>query len=84
LKFFSLFICKNTKPIKFKELPQTFFDVDYDLPERDYSILEFNKFLIKNGLLNKSKYILSKIFKNFNYFFYYNQQFIYNNYPTQK
>jgi hypothetical protein len=67
-----------------KEAPQIFFEADYNPSEKDYSILEFNKFLIKNGLLNKSKHTLSKVFRNFNYFFYYNQQFIYKNYPTQK
>ncbi len=84
MKFFSFKFFKNSKSLKTKEIPQKFFETDSNLIERDYPIIEFNKFLIKNGLFTKSKYILSKVFKNFNYFFYYNQQFIYKNYPSQK
>lgn len=84
MKFFIFKSYKNTKKIKNKEEPQRFFDVDYNPYEKDYPLLDFNKFLIKNGLSNKSKYVLSNVFKHFNYFFYYNQEYIYKNYPTQK
>ena len=52
---------------------------DLNLPIRN-----FNLFLIKDGFLIKNKLILSNIFKNLNYFLYYNQHYIYNNYPEQK
>ena len=47
-------------------------------------IHKFNKFLIKDGLLLKSKFTLADVFKNFNFFLYQNTDFIFNSYPTQK
>lgn len=74
---------KNTKQIKIEE-PQLFYEVGYIPYNEDYSVGYFNRFLIKDGLFTKSKCVLSHVFKNFNYFFYYNQQYIYANYPGQK
>ncbi len=83
MKFF--FLIKKSNYTSFKK-PQYDFLNDYIFPEKNFSttIVDFNKFLIKKGLLLKSKYILSTLFKSFNYFFFFKKEFLYINYPTQK
>ena len=73
---------KNPKQIKNKDLQQI--PDNYVPYNEDCSIQYFNKFLIKNGLFTKSKHVLAYVFKNFNYFFYFNKQFLFTNYPDQK
>jgi len=76
---------KNLNQVKNKEIQEIYESDHVFIPyNEDYSVYHFNKFLIKNGLLTKSKYILSLVFKNFNYFLYYNKQFLFKNYPNQK
>jgi hypothetical protein len=81
LKFF---IYNTLKTPTKTPLKQQIKSKKYFLPERDSSICDFNKFLIKNGLSLKSRYLLSDIFKNFNHFFYFNSNFIFKNYQSQR
>lgn len=59
-------------------------DSTYSIVDIDLSINSFSKFLINSGTLIKTKINLSNIFKNINYFIYYNNSYINNNYPEQK
>lgn len=84
MKFFlKIYNENNKKQIENKEVQQ-FSSTSPFFVDTYSTIQEFNKFLIQNGHLLKSKYILSKVFKQFNYFFYYNLSFIFSNYPSQK
>lgn len=86
MKFFlhKFSVNKGLKKIENKEVQPFIESYDYIFHDEDFSIKYFNKFLIKNGLLTKSKYVLSYVFKNFNYFFYSNRNFLFTNYPTQR
>lgn len=86
MKFFlhKFSVNKGLKKIENKEVQPFIESYDYIFHDEDFSIRYFNKFLIKNGLLTKSKYVLSYVFKNFNYFFYSNRNFLFTNYPTQR
>jgi len=48
------------------------------------NIKSFSKFIIQNGCSVKEQSSLKTIFKNFNYLFYYNYDYLYNNYPQIK
>ena len=81
MKFF-LFKFKQNK-IKLNHisnLPDVFFTIgDFNTP-----VNNFSKFLVKGGLLIKTKINLSDVFKNFNYLIYNNVNYILDNYPEQR
>ena len=52
--------------------------------EFESGLRNFIKFLISNGLLIKEKKSIKTILKNFNYFLYYNNDYISINYPNIK
>ena len=86
MKFFFCNLDKNKKQLKTKTslvlLASKYSFVNNDNIQTQ--INDFNKFLINNGLLTKSKLILADVFRNFNFFLYQNTDFIFKNYPTQK
>lgn len=83
MKFFLQKPIKNKNQLKIKNAILINHD-NFNYGVLKYPIHTFNKFLIKNGLLLKNRLVLANILKNFNYYFYYNQEYIYSNYPTQK
>lgn len=85
MKFFSYNFNKNTKQLKTKtDLISLALKYPYIDNNEGTHIHEFNKFLIKDGLLLKSKFTLANVFKNFNFFLYQNTDFLYSSYPAQK
>ena len=79
------FLSKNKQQSKIKTT-HTYNSPDstYNIVDIDLSISSFSKFLINNGTLIKTKINLSDVFKNINYFIYYNSNYINSNYPEQK
>jgi len=81
LKFFyknnkTFFKQKQTNSFKQKQTNLSVLD--------DFKILNFSKFLTKDGKFIKNKLILSDVLKNLNFFLYFNQNYIYNQYPNTK
>lgn len=50
----------------------------------EQNMTDFSKFFLKNGSLIKSKILLGNVLMNFNNFIYFNNNYIFENYPNSK
>lgn len=55
-----------------------------DYNDNNINLNNFTKFIIKNGSLMKEKKSIITVLQNFNYFFYFNYEYIIENYPIIK
>jgi hypothetical protein len=78
LKFFYKNKNINIKGKFFKKFTTT--SMNYS-NSTDNNVKYFTKFIIKGGSLIKEKKSITTIMKNFNFFLYYNYDYIYSNYP---